>query len=772
MRRRIAQGNHRSRPQRLNNGGRQHWIFVGSFFVATVACAALFMIVPLDWDQAPVLSKLPNATIDDAYDPYVWGTYRPQLYFGLQARYPKSPQFGLIWYTVPAIYHNGLRHWCDKGAKDPHFMWTDHDGQSFGNQVIDDNKLKFTTQWYNQGRSFATSIKMTGKINLKMTGKIDRPEPHYAFIFYFHHPDACLLPIYKNDKLVGIEGKSEGYGNFKINFGVTGAEAEMSETSLEGEFDKVNFTEFFKPNLFAAQGSRFTKNEELSDSTGRNLWYILFITKDLATIHFNFTAEGENLGNDFDTVFTQRQKSFQDSFSDKFDLDDNSVYFSTAKTALSNLLGGIGYWNGFSKVQVGKNVQPYGPLNLLSAVPSRPFFPRGFLWDEGFHNLLIKNFNPLLTIDIISSWLDTMDSKGWIPREMILTSEAAEKVPKEFIVQSMHAANPPAIFYLVDSLMRSNAFMSMHSRRLYKFYPRLKQWYLWLRDSQVGPLKGTFRWRGRNETTTFELNPKTLPSGLDDFPRASHPSSEEYHLDLLCWMALSSRVVRHLAELSSDNAFMPEIEADMALYNSFENLNKHHWSEEKKAYFDYGKHSYNVDFELEKVDRVTQISRSRTAKTPPKLHFVDDVFGYVNLFPFLLRLLPEDSEQLKYTLDAIKSQLWTDYGLRSLSPSSRYYMARNTADDPPYWRGQIWINLNYLALSALKHYSNSGYHSQQAKQLYGELRENLMRNIHENYVHTGYFWEHYNDKTGNGGGSRPFTGWTSLIVNIITEKYD
>lgn len=69
MRRRIAQGNHRSRPQRLNNGGRQHWIFVGSFFVATVACAALFMIVPLDWDQAPVLSKLPNATIDDAYDP-------------------------------------------------------------------------------------------------------------------------------------------------------------------------------------------------------------------------------------------------------------------------------------------------------------------------------------------------------------------------------------------------------------------------------------------------------------------------------------------------------------------------------------------------------------------------------------------------------------------------------------------------------------------------------------------------------------------------------
>jgi len=53
------------------------------------------------------------------------------------------------------------------------------------------------------------------------------------------------------------------------------------------------------------------------------------------------------------------------------------------------------------------------------------------------------------------------------------------------------------------------------------------------------------------------------------------------------------------------------------------------------------------------------------------------------------------------------TQLWSPHGLRSLSASDPLYQVENNPGDEPYWRGHIWVNVNYLALAALRHYSQA-----------------------------------------------------------------
>ena len=74
--------------------------------------------------------------------------------------------------------------------------------------------------------------------------------------------------------------------------------------------------------------------------------------------------------------------------------------------------------------------------------------------------------------------------------------------------------------------------------------------------------------------------------------------------------------------------------------------------------------------------------------------------GYVSLMPLMFGLI-EDPTVLKNTLDFIKDEgaIWSDFGLRSLSKQDQYF---HKGDD--YWRGNIWINENYLVLRGIHRY--------------------------------------------------------------------
>ena len=148
--------------------------------------------------------------------------------------------------------------------------------------------------------------------------------------------------------------------------------------------------------------------------------------------------------------------------------------------------------------------------------------------------------------------------------------------------------------------------------------------------------------------------------------------------------------------------------------------------------------------------------------------------GYVSLFPLMLRLLAVDAPQLAPMLALIRDpkQLWTPFGIRSLSKADLWAERENAAGDAPYWRGPIWINLNYLILSGLHHYSTQpGPQQDAASVMYAELRTNLVGNMLREWQRTGYFFEQYNPDTGVGQRNHPFNGWSSLALLALAEIY-
>ena len=76
-------------------------------------------------------------------------------------------------------------------------------------------------------------------------------------------------------------------------------------------------------------------------------------------------------------------------------------------------------------------------------------------------------------------------------------------------------------------------------------------------------------------------------------------------------------------------------------------LNAQHWSPTAKRYADFGLHSSNVTLRRPKSNPgQPKPDKIRVVLEEPTFRFVDDTFGYVNLFPLIIEILQPDSPQL------------------------------------------------------------------------------------------------------------------------------
>ncbi|KAF8970494.1 Processing alpha glucosidase I [Entomortierella lignicola] len=758
--------------------------------------------------------NIAHATSSAQNQSLFWGPYRPNLYFGTRPRLPDTVMTGLMWYGNQDYSGvDNIRHGCEERDGLEKYGWLKNDGRTFGTQQLKDtrNNVELTTDFIKipgGGHGGSWGARISGK-------PIREGEPMTIAALYYIGVDGEGNIDVKSDDFavqspITIEGDAKDLGEFEFvleqisgnNVGepINHLGAPISRGNVwrakdftreiiirrATELQKTGRTDFTPQEIFALPNRIYAENGERS-----NLYVFQMNYDSPFEFEVRFTSKSSPnpvTSEVMTSALTKAIASFDERFENTFHLKKQGYsepMVNFAKATMSNLVGGIGYFYGSSIVDdsptydEGQNEHLEGPVarrpnpqpkptlpaSLFSAVPSRSFFPRGFYWDEGFHQTLIGQWDNDLSLEIIESWFNRQDNNGWIQREQILGDEARSRVPAEFQVQYPEHANPPTLFKAIDLYLDrlqnatkaqsendddqlthdvTNARLKnpeLATEYLRKLYPKLKANYFWMRHTMRGGIREYgrqsrsrvegYRWRGRTKT-------HTLTSGLDDYPRAPNPSLGELHVDLLSWIGFMNRNLQSIAAILEEEDDAEELEDHYSAIAS--NIDDLHWSEEHNAYCDLG---------LDEEDLSVHVCHK----------------GYISLFPMLLGIIDPENEKLEHVLDLMRDpeELWSPFGLRSLSAKDEFF---STGEN--YWRGPVWININYLAIHSLRtNYINKGPYQDKAKKIYNELRDNVINNIYNEYERTGFVWEQYNDKTGYGQRSHPFTGWTSMVVLIM-----
>ncbi|KAH6684239.1 glycoside hydrolase family 63 protein [Halenospora varia] len=757
----------------------------------------------------------------------LWGPYRPNVYFGVRPRIPKSFMGGLMWSKVDNfqdVQHN-FRHTCEQGDDMKGYGWDEFDIRHGGQQTIYDEKngIDITTMFVKipggtHGGSWATRVRGTVR-------KDSPPDLKTTVLWYSTLEGLGSLEVENEKEPLGYEGdvtlkgESDGLGEYKVVV-TTGRgfhpkhthpsydDRPLDRTIVKSMIVPAEIIWQMKPIVFKSLKESIDKYlEQYGEENAPPPPQVYTIDNDAGTgnVHliqkvfegdFEFdvifnsgSAPKEIFSQDVTAWINQSSKNYWARFvrtfspAKPFDVENLQRF---AANMLSNLVGGLGYFHGDSVVDRsyapeydeenegfweetaearGRHQEKLeGPSELYTTVPSRPFFPRGFLWDEGFHLMPIIDWDLDLTMEIVKSWFNLIDEDGWIGREQILGAEARSKVPQEFQVQYPHYANPPTLFYIIDTFIAKLGALNgtapaakekleaklnteyiknteLGLQYLRELYPKLKKHYYWFRKTQAGDLKSydrdafstkeAYRWRGRTPQ-------HILTSGLDDYPRPQPPHPGELHVDLISWMGMMTKSLKNIATLLGIEEDVKELTTiETAILRNIDDL---HWSEKEKCY---------CDATIDDFEENSLVCHK----------------GYISLFPFLTGLMDAKSDKLGHVMKLLgdPDELWSDYGIRSLSKKDEFY-----GTDENYWRGPIWMNINYLAVVQLLKYAQlEGPHQALAKDLYSELRLNLIKTVYDSWQETGFAWEQYNPETGKGQRTQHFTGWTSLVVKIM-----
>jgi len=114
--------------------------------------------------------------------------------------------------------------------------------------------------------------------------------------------------------------------------------------------------------------------------------------------------------------------------------------------------------------------------------------------------------------------------------------------------------------------------------------------------------------------------------------------------------------------------------------------------------------------------------------------------------------------------ELFRSDLWSSFGVRSVSSGDPRYNNDNIINPYSNWRGPIWINVN----AVLAHALNAQGFTAQAQ----DLSARVVHTLADDLRATGTWHESYSSETGEGLAAPGFLSWNTLGATLIQDIND
>lgn len=410
-------------------------------------------------------------------------------------------------------------------------------------------------------------------------------------------------------------------------------------------------------------------------------------------------------------------------------------------------------------------------------VPSATLYPHQWSWDSGFIAIGYSHYNQeRAQKELISlfkgQWKNGMlphilfnpEEKGYFPGPELWQIELSKYAPKGVLTSGI--TQPPvhakaALYIYENGRDREGALRFLREifpkllafhRYLYRERNPFNEGLVYIRHPWESGMDNSPVWDLplKGITVPAELLPSYRRKDLQHVPISERPTDEEYDRFLYLLHIFKecdyneSKIFKESPFIIQGNLFNAILHSsNKALYQIAELLKED--TEEIGSWIDKTGEAFNQKLwdEEDGFYYVFDMKQKKHIKACTAA-------GFVPLFGGLPS--KEQAEKLYKTLN--KECFCRIHSNCFAVPN--YDVCEEGFSPENYWRGPIWINMNWLIYKGLKDYGNLEYAT-------------YVKNSIIELVRMGGFYEYYDPFTGKGHGTKDFSWTAALLIDVLME---